>query len=48
MTAVARKSVQASLLNDEERVAHRKFVATLGEKAIWLEYLKEEALPAAE
>jgi DNA polymerase III subunit epsilon len=30
-------------LTDDERVAHRAFVATLGEKAIWNEYL-----PAAE
>ena len=45
---VSRNSAQASLLNEAERKAHRKFVASLGEKAIWLEYLNEEALPAAE
>jgi DNA polymerase-3 subunit epsilon len=48
VTPVARKSAQVSLLNDDERRAHRKFVASLGDKAIWLEYLNEEALPAAE
>jgi len=47
-TTVMRKSVQVSLLNDKEREAHRKFVANLGEKAIWLDYLKDEPLPAAE
>jgi DNA polymerase-3 subunit epsilon len=47
-TTVMRKSVQVSLLNDQEREAHRKFVANLGEKAIWLDYLKDEPLPAAE
>ncbi len=45
---VMRKSVQVSLLNDEERASHRKFVAGLGEKAIWLDYLKDEPLPARE
>jgi DNA polymerase-3 subunit epsilon len=48
VATVARKSAQVSLLNDDERIAHRKFVATLGDKAIWLEYLSEETLPAAE
>lgn len=43
-----RKAGQASLLSDAERAAHRKFVATLGEKAVWLDYLDTEKLPAAE
>lgn len=46
--AASRKIEQASLLSDDEREAHRKFVATLGESAIWLDYLKKEKLPAAE
>lgn len=45
---VSRKAGQASLLSDAERAAHRKFVATLGEKAVWLDYLDKEKLPAAE
>jgi DNA polymerase-3 subunit epsilon len=45
---VSRRSVQLSLLSDAERDAHRKFVASLGDKAIWLEYIGEESLPAAE
>jgi DNA polymerase-3 subunit epsilon len=45
---VSRKAGQASLLSDAERAAHRKFVATLGEKAVWLDYLDTEKLPAAE
>ena len=48
VAAVTRTSAQVSLLNEVERVAHQKFVATLGEKAVWLEYLKDEAQPAAE
>jgi DNA polymerase-3 subunit epsilon len=32
-------------LTDAERVAHRAFVATLGEKAIWTEYLPPVAPP---
>jgi DNA polymerase-3 subunit epsilon len=46
--ATSRKNAQASLLSDGEREAHRKFVATLGESAIWLDYLEKEKLPAAE
>ena len=34
-------------LSDDERAAHRAFVATLGEKAIWKEYLPA-ADPTAE
>jgi DNA polymerase-3 subunit epsilon len=33
-------------LTDAERAAHRAFVATLGEKAIWAEYLPPAAPPA--
>ncbi|MBS4084201.1 MAG: DNA polymerase III subunit epsilon [Rhizobiales bacterium] len=44
----SREVRQASLLTDAEREAHRKFVATLGENAVWLEYLEGEKLPAAE
>jgi DNA polymerase III subunit epsilon len=29
----------APRLTDEERIAHRSFVATLGEAAIWRDYL---------
>jgi DNA polymerase-3 subunit epsilon len=45
---VLRKAGQASQLSNAERAAHRKFVATLGEKAVWLDYLDTEKLPAAE
>jgi DNA polymerase-3 subunit epsilon len=48
IAVTSRKSVQASLLQDDERAAHRQFVATLGEKAIWLEYLNDEAPQPAE
>src|ERR1700761_73533 len=34
-------------LTDAEREAHRAFVATLGDKAIWMEYLPAVAQPAA-
>lgn len=44
----SRKIEQISLVSDHERVAHRKFVETLGENAIWLDYLEKENLPAAE
>lgn len=46
--ASSREIEQTSLLTDSEREAHRKFVSTLGENAIWLEYLGKEKLPAAE
>ena len=49
ITAVAsatRKAEQASQLSVGEREAHRKFVATLGDKAIWLDYLGKAKLPA--
>ena len=35
----------APRLTDAEREAHRAFVATLGEKAIWTEYLPQEPAP---
>jgi DNA polymerase-3 subunit epsilon len=44
----SRKIEQASHLSDGEREAHRNFVATLGDKAVWLDYLGKEKLPAAE
>src|SRR5262245_58654024 len=34
-------------ITDAEREAHRAFVATLGEKPIWMEYLPAVAQPAA-
>lgn len=37
----ARRAPQAALLSSSERAAHRDFVATLGDKAIWHDYLKE-------
>ncbi len=37
----AKEIEQASHLSDSERDAHRKFVATLGEKAVWLDYLEK-------
>ncbi len=46
--SVSRKIEQVSQLSDSERAAHRQFVASLGEKAIWLEYLDAEKRPAAE
>ncbi|MGH7879957.1 MAG: exonuclease domain-containing protein, partial [Candidatus Binataceae bacterium] len=30
----------AARLSDDERAAHRAFVATLGDKAVWLDYLE--------
>jgi DNA polymerase-3 subunit epsilon len=42
----SRKPAQASLLNESERDAHRQFVSTLGEKAIWLDYLADEKTAA--
>jgi len=48
VVASAREVRQASLLTDTEREAHRKFVSTLGDDAIWLDYLGKEKLPAAE
>jgi DNA polymerase-3 subunit epsilon len=41
VAATSRKTKQASHLSEGEREAHRKFVATLGEKAIWLDYLPD-------
>ena len=46
-SAKKRKARQSSQLNSEEADAHRLFVASLGEKAIWLDYLDEKTLPAA-
>jgi DNA polymerase-3 subunit epsilon len=34
-------------LTEAERAAHRAFVATLGEKAIWADYRPAAPLPAA-
>jgi DNA polymerase-3 subunit epsilon len=48
VVTTSRAAGQVSLLSDGEREAHRKFVSTLGEKAIWLDYLPEKNLPAAE
>lgn len=48
VVASAREVRQASLLTDTEREAHRKFVSTLGDDPIWLDYLGKEKLPAAE
>ena len=48
VASAARKAEQASHLSIGEREAHRKFVSTLGDKAIWLDYLGKEKLPAAE
>jgi len=41
VVTTSRKTAQASHLSEDEREAHRKFVSTLGEKAIWLEYLPD-------
>lgn len=41
VAATSRKTAQASHLSEAERAAHRKFVSTLGEKAIWLDYLPD-------
>lgn len=48
LLAGGRKIEQLSQISESERTAHRQFVGTLGEKAIWLEYLAAEKLPAAE
>jgi DNA polymerase III subunit epsilon len=37
----------APRVTDTEREAHRAFVATLGDKPIWNEYLPESVTPAA-
>lgn len=42
VVASARRTEQQSALSDSERDAHRNFVDTLGERAIWLEYLEAE------
>jgi DNA polymerase III subunit epsilon len=39
VTVRTRPAPLAPRISDEERMAHRAFVATLGEKAIWNEYL---------
>ena len=39
----SRASVSVPLairVTDEDRAAHRQFIATLGEAAIWLDYVK--------
>lgn len=47
-TSSTRSTKQASLVSEAEHEAHRKFVASLGEKAIWLDYLGKEKRTAAE
>jgi DNA polymerase-3 subunit epsilon len=47
ITGKKRKARQSSQLSNAEADAHRLFVASLGEKAIWLDYLDEKTLPAA-
>lgn len=42
VVSASRRTEQLSALSDSERDAHRNFVATLGERAIWLEYLEAE------
>ncbi|GAH70317.1 unnamed protein product, partial [marine sediment metagenome] len=37
----------APRVSDAEREAHRAFIATMGEKAIWNEYLPAPAVPPA-
>ncbi|MBX3512456.1 MAG: DNA polymerase III subunit epsilon [Xanthobacteraceae bacterium] len=46
--SASRQSRQISLLSETERSEHRKFVSTLGEKAVWLDYLSDEKITAAE
>lgn len=48
LTMARRKTPQRAQLSSAEADAHRLFVSSLGEKAIWLEYLEDQALPAAE
>ncbi|MBY0532409.1 MAG: DNA polymerase III subunit epsilon [Xanthobacteraceae bacterium] len=48
IVTASRKMEQASYLSDGERDAHRKFVSSLGDKAIWLEYLPDAKRTAAE
>jgi DNA polymerase-3 subunit epsilon len=38
-----RPSPLAPRVTDADRIAHRDFVATLGEKAIWMEFVGHEA-----
>jgi DNA polymerase III subunit epsilon len=42
-----REIALAPRVTDAEREAHRAFVATLGDKPIWNEYLSESATPSA-
>lgn len=48
VTASARPRTHVSYLSENEREAHRAFVATLGDKAVWHDYLEEERPAAAE
>ena len=41
-TIIIRTRPLAPRLSDEERAAHRAFVATLGEAAIWNDYLSSD------
>ena len=43
--ATARPVAFPSLLSDEQREKHAAFVATLGEKAVWRDYLAPSAMP---
>jgi DNA polymerase-3 subunit epsilon len=48
MVAAKRRKTQSSLLSGIEQEAHRRFIVSLGEKAVWLDYLDDKAAPAAE
>lgn len=56
--AVAKRAVNAmasrprpeplpSLLSEEERAAHRSFIAQLGDQAVWRDYLAQDEWPSA-
>lgn len=48
VVSTTRKLKQASQLSPAEQDAHRKFVASLGEKAIWLDYIEQPKRLGAE
>lgn len=47
-TGAKRKIKQSSNLSGAEQDAHRKFVSSLGDKAIWLDYIEQPKRSAAE
>ena len=46
-TVIARARAVLAAMTEAERVAHREFVATLGDKAIWNDYATALAAPGS-